>query len=335
VVDVAQLTLGAKMESPYATKLPVKLAIGLLKDMDGHIILDVPLSGSLDDPKFSIWGVIGQTFQNLILKVAASPFSLLGALVGGGEEMQFVDFDPGLVQLNDSQTNKIFKLVEALNKRPALSLEIGATFDPVLDVDVLGRQKVAESMKTARIEEIVARGKAAPPRSELQLDDLEYDRLLRKAYRAAFNTTPEQALYEKLSATLATNTTGATALAPPPKAPSSREPQKGAAILQGHNQSLAQLAAANQALAAGTNVVANAKPKSEKELLRDELEQRLATLAPVTSDELRALMQRRIETVQKFLVNQAAIPSDRVLPTTPNPDDPNRKGTARVVFSLD
>lgn len=335
VVDLAQLTLGAKMESPYATKLPVKLAIGLMKDVDGHIILDVPLSGSLDDPKFSIWGIVGQVLENMILKVATSPFSLLGALVGGGEEMQFVDFDPGLVRLNDSQTNKLFKLVEALNKRPALSLEIGATFDPVLDVDVLGRQKVADRMKTARIEEIVARGKAAPPRSELQLDDLEYDRLLRKTYRTAFNTTPEQALYEKLSAVLATNTAGSTALAPPPKAPTSREPQKGATILQSYNQSLAQLAAATQPAATGTNVVANAKPKTEKELVRDELEQRLATLAPVTPDELRALMQRRIETVQKFLIDQAAIPGDRVLPTTPNPEDPNRKGTARVVFSLD
>jgi len=34
-------------------------------------------------------------------------------------------------------------------------------------------------------------------------------------------------------------------------------------------------------------------------------------------------------------VEQAAIAADRVLPTTPNPEDPNRKGAARVVFSLD
>lgn len=333
VVDLAQLTLGGKVESPYATKLPVKLAIGLMKETDGHIRLDLPLSGSLDDPQFSIWGIVGQVLQNMILKVAASPFSLLGALAGGGEELQFVDFNPGFAQLNDSQTNKLFKLVEALNKRPALTLEIGATFDAVLDVESLSRQKIAEQMKTARIEEIVARGKPAPPRSELQLDEADYDRLLRKAYRAAFNTTPEEALYEKLSAALATNAVGQ--VAPPPRPTTNRDPQKGATMLMNLNQSLAQLAAATQPTAGGTNLVTNTKPRTEKELVRDELELRLVTLTPVNANELRALMQQRIEAVQKFLIEQTGIAGDRVLPTTPNPEDPNRKGAARVVFSLD
>ncbi|MGC3961383.1 MAG: DUF748 domain-containing protein [Verrucomicrobiota bacterium] len=333
IVDLAQLTLGGRVESPYATKLPVKLAIGLMKDVDGRIRLDVPLSGSLDDPKFSIWGLVGQVLENMILKIATSPFSLLGALAGGGEELQFVDFNPGFAQMNDSQTNKIFKLVEALNKRPALTLEIGTTFDATLDVDSLGRQKIAEQMKTARIEEIVARGKPAPPRSEVQLDDAEYDRLLRKTYRAAFNTTPEEALYEKLTAALATNAVGQAA--PPPRPAASRDQQKGATMLMNLNQSLAQLAASTQPNASGTNSVANAKPKTEKELVRDELELRLVTLTPVTANELRTLMQARIETVQKFLLEQTGIAGDRVLPTTPNPEDPNRKGAARVVFSLD
>lgn len=321
VVDVAQLTLGGRVESPSATKLPVKLAVGLLKDMDGHIILDVPLSGSLDDPQFSVWKLVGQTLQNLILKVATSPFSLLGSLVGGGAEMQFVDFDPGQTRLNDSQTNKLFKLATALNQRPGLTLEIGATFDPALDVEALGRQKVGERMKVLYLEELAARRKPTPPLSEVRLDDADYDRLLGKAYRAAFNTTPEQTRAEKL-----TNAPGATA---------SREPQKGAAILQDYNQSLAQIVAATQTAAGGTNAVAAARPKTEKELIRDELEQRLATLAPVTAEDLRILMQQRIAAAQKFLVEQAAIPADRVAPTATNPEDPNRKGSARVVFSLD
>jgi uncharacterized protein involved in outer membrane biogenesis len=335
IVDLAQLTLGGRVESPFATKLPVKLAIGLMKDSDGHILLDLPVSGSLDDPQFSIWGLVGQALQNMILKIAASPFSLLGALVGGGEELQYVDFDPGLAQLHDSQTNKLFTLVAALHKRPALTLEIGATFDAVRDVDALGRQKVAERMKTSRIEEIVARGKPAPARSELQLDDTEYDRLLRKEYRLAFNNTPEQVLYEKLAAVLAATSFSPTT--PPPSTTTDRTQQKGATLLLGMNRSLTQMAAASQSGSGGTNAIAGVKlkTKTEKELVRDELEQRLATLAPVTPDELRALMQRRIETVQRFLVEQAAIEADRVLPTTPNPEDPNRKGAARVVFSLD
>jgi len=78
-----QLTLGDKVESPNATKLPVKLAIALLKDRNGEIKLDIPVSGSLDDPQFSVFRVVLQIIQNLLVKAATSPFSLLGSIFGG------------------------------------------------------------------------------------------------------------------------------------------------------------------------------------------------------------------------------------------------------------
>jgi hypothetical protein len=278
--------------------------------------------------------VVGQTFQNLILKIATSPFSLLGALVGGGEELQYVEFDPGQATLNDNQTNKLMKLTKALTERPALSLEIGATFDANTDVNALGQQKVAARMKTLRLEEIVARGKTAPALSELALEAHEYDRLLRKAYQAAFNTTPERALREALAAALATNTpSGDAAALVATTAPD--KSQKGATALMSLNQSLSQLTAKAAASASGTNNAAPAKPKTERELIRDELEQRLITTMPVTADEIRALMERRIAIVQKFLVEVGGISGERVLPTAPKPEDPNRKGAARAVFSLD
>ena len=49
-----QLTLGQKVESADATKLPVRLAIALLKDRDGKIALEIPVNGSLDDPQFNL-----------------------------------------------------------------------------------------------------------------------------------------------------------------------------------------------------------------------------------------------------------------------------------------
>ena len=84
-----QFTFGDKVESPQATKLPVKLAIALLKDRKGEIKLDLPVTGSLDDPKFSVWGIILKILINLISKAATSPFSLLGAVFGGGEELSY------------------------------------------------------------------------------------------------------------------------------------------------------------------------------------------------------------------------------------------------------
>ena len=83
-IFIDQFTFGDKVESPKATKLPVKLAVALLKDRKGEIKLDLPVTGSLDDPKFSVWGVILKILINLISKAATSPFSLLGAVFGGG-----------------------------------------------------------------------------------------------------------------------------------------------------------------------------------------------------------------------------------------------------------
>lgn len=332
IVGLDHLTLGGRVPSPEATKLPVKLAIGLLKDMDGRIALDLPITGRTDDPKFSIWGLVGQTFKNLILKVATSPFSLLGALAGGGEELQFVDFDPGMARLNDSQTNKLMKLAEALTKRPALELEIGATYDPVADMDALGRRKVADRMKALRIEELVDRGKPVPPLNDLVLEENEYDRLLRKAYETAFQTTPERALREALAATLAATPGESITVAP---TISSTTQRKGAEILANRSKTLTQLAAAARAKTSGPISADSSKPKTERELIRDELEQRLATTAPVTPDELRNLMQQRIEVVQKFLAESAGIAAERLLPSAPNPEDPTRKDAARAVFSLE
>ncbi len=58
VITLDQFTFGEKVNSPDATHLPVRLAIAILKDRDGKIVLDVPIEGSLDDPKFRIGKVV-------------------------------------------------------------------------------------------------------------------------------------------------------------------------------------------------------------------------------------------------------------------------------------
>ena len=82
------------MQSPTATKLPVKLALALLKNRQGDIDLDLPVTGDLDDPEFSIGGVVVKMFVNLIVGIVSSPFQVLGALVGGGEELGHPDRQP-------------------------------------------------------------------------------------------------------------------------------------------------------------------------------------------------------------------------------------------------
>ncbi len=168
-VRIDQLMLGPRNDSPDAPKLPIKLAVALLKDNDGRIELDLPLSNRIDDPNFNLLPIIGKVIGNVIVKAAASPFKLLGALVGGGEEMSYVDFAPGQAQLMGSETNKLDKLVRALEKRPALNLEIEGSFNPAADRDALARDLVQEQIKAARLKELSAIGQTPPAGESFQI----------------------------------------------------------------------------------------------------------------------------------------------------------------------
>jgi hypothetical protein len=79
-VRIDQLILGRHNENPDATKLPVKLAVALMKDSNGRIDLDLLIEGRLDDPQFRVGPLILKVVGNLITKAAAAPFKLLGAL---------------------------------------------------------------------------------------------------------------------------------------------------------------------------------------------------------------------------------------------------------------
>ena len=142
VITLDQFTFGEKVNSPDATHLPVRLAIAILKDRDGKIVLDVPIEGSLDDPQFRIGKVVTRAILNILTKVATSPFSLVGALFGGGgEELGYQDFAAGSADLTAPDKQKLDTLAKALYARPALQLEISGSVDP--DGDREGLQRAA------------------------------------------------------------------------------------------------------------------------------------------------------------------------------------------------
>ena len=99
-VVVDQLTFGEKTNSPDATSVPVPLVVALLQDRKGRIDVDLPIRGDLNNPDFKYGRVLLETLGNLLTKMAASPFALVGKLIpggGSGEELQFFEFEPGSV----------------------------------------------------------------------------------------------------------------------------------------------------------------------------------------------------------------------------------------------
>jgi uncharacterized protein involved in outer membrane biogenesis len=147
LVVIDQLTLGDHRDVEGATSLPVKLTLAILTDRNGVLAVDLPVSGDLDDPSFSFGHMVLATLQNLLVKVATSPFSLLSGLAGGGgDDLSTVAFEPGSSDLAAKEVEKLQKLGKVLIDRPALKVEIEGKIDAKTDGEALRRERVRERL---------------------------------------------------------------------------------------------------------------------------------------------------------------------------------------------
>jgi uncharacterized protein involved in outer membrane biogenesis len=178
-----QFTLGDKVESPEATKLPVKLAISLLKDRKGEINLDIPVKGSLDDPKFSVFRIVLQVVGNLLVKAATSPFALIGAVMGGGQQMDYLEFDYGSAEIKKENEARVNTLIKVLQDRPGIKLDIEGHVDMEKDRDGLLDLTFQRKLKAQKLKEMVKKGGAPLSVDAVKIDPPEYDKYLKLAYK--------------------------------------------------------------------------------------------------------------------------------------------------------
>lgn len=180
-VVLNQLTFGDKTNSPDATKLPVLLAVALLKDSRGNIDINLPVSGSLDDPEFSVGGIVVRVLLNLVVKAVTSPFSLLASAFGGGEELSYVEFAPGSAVLTEDSIQRIDTLTKALTERPALKMDISGRADPKTDMEGLRQAWVDAQIRAAKAADTAPRGKKPNP-AGVQVSAAERAKYLEDVY---------------------------------------------------------------------------------------------------------------------------------------------------------
>jgi hypothetical protein len=173
--------------------LPIKLAVALLKDRNGVIDLSLPVTGSLDDPKFRLAPIIWKIFVNILEKAVTAPFALLGTLFGGGPDLQFIDFRPGVSTLDASQEDKVKTIVKALEGRPQLKIEV-----PIAAVPELDRTALIDADLDAKLREAAAQarpGKQADPGAMAPafagLDPAAQLDVLTRVYRNDLGTDPK------------------------------------------------------------------------------------------------------------------------------------------------
>ena len=166
VID--QLQLGDKIDSPEAVHLPLKLAVALLKDRNGVINIDLPMTGSLDDPQFRLGPLIWKAFVGLLGKIATSPFTLLAKLGGREDEINQLDFAAGSAVLDAAGQERMAALAKALKERPSLELEVPTAYSPDADAQAIGKARLDERLRALG---------ATPDATDAQRFDL-----LRKAF---------------------------------------------------------------------------------------------------------------------------------------------------------
>jgi hypothetical protein len=184
-IFIDQLTFGDHVDNDTATKLPVKLAISLLKNSRGEIDVNIPVSGSLSNPEFSIGGLIWHAVLNLLQKAVTAPFSLLAHAFGGnGEELGYVEFDPGSAELSDTSQKKLDTIVKALSDKPSIRIDIIGRVDPAVDQPALRTAWVDRLVRQQKLKDVVGNGESVDPMT-IKVDSKEYDKYLTKAYKDA------------------------------------------------------------------------------------------------------------------------------------------------------
>lgn len=192
-----KFTLGEPVESPDALDLPLDLAVALLTDSQGRIDVAVPVSGDMNSPKFSLGGVIGQAVMRMFTKLITAPFSALGSLLGGsGEQSNAIAFEPGSIQLQPPQQEKLVNVGKALRERPQLKVVVGGRYAPEQDGAALRSERVRRELAAALDVKLAPEDDPGP----VAFDQAQSQRALEKLFeaRAGDNAVDEfQAQFEK------------------------------------------------------------------------------------------------------------------------------------------
>ena len=109
-------------EMDVEIKVPLRLAIYVLTDKDDHIDIDLPISGHLDEPKFSYGKIIMKAVGNLMLKLVVSPFDLMDS--HKKDAFRHIDLDLLAPGLDSEHYARLDNMAEALKSDNTLRVRL-------------------------------------------------------------------------------------------------------------------------------------------------------------------------------------------------------------------
>jgi hypothetical protein len=336
VID--QLELGERVESPDAIHLPLKIAVALLKDRNGVIDIDLPVTGSLDDPQFRIGPLIWKAVLNLLTKIATAPFALLGHLFGGGEQMNYIDFHPGSAVLDAPEHDKLVGLAKALKEKEKLELDVPVTYSA--DVDRPGLAAAHLNQRLLALNEDKSNGHK---RGKTAKSNTATTNAGPTADASPGTASPAPPKGDSASSALALGTAEApkSALsglmdAPPPADPALTDPaQRYQLLIALYKADLGK----STPLPEQAQAIENAGKKKDQPppdygAANAELEAALLQKSPVADTELEVLGKHRARAIQDVLLNGTDIDPSRVFVIGSAPKSAPEKDKVRVELAL-
>ncbi len=190
-IIVEQLEFGDKTASKDAVSLPVKLAVALLKDRDGVIDLNLPVTGSLDDPTIQAGADHLEGFREYLGEGGHGAVCALGIIVRRRTRSAVCRFSTRRRRTGSSRASKKPQsIVKALDARPQLKIEI-----PIAVVGDLDRPGLVEAKYRAQLQEALvatpARKKSSAATAFEQLDGAAQLDLLTRLYVTNFGGDPK------------------------------------------------------------------------------------------------------------------------------------------------
>lgn len=143
---IRDVQMGRKTRGLY--NVPIKLALFILKDINGDISLNIPVTGDLSDPRTRIGTIVWNTFKGFMGKIVASPFKAIGNLLGSDPaEVEQILFSYGDSTLTRKQRRSLDLLLKLEELKPELAIYMQYLNDRKLERSDAAAQIVQQSFE--------------------------------------------------------------------------------------------------------------------------------------------------------------------------------------------
>jgi uncharacterized protein involved in outer membrane biogenesis len=181
-VEIADLQWGSKAEGKRAP-FPVRFATNVMKDKDGVIRLELPVSGTVDDPEFSLGPLIWKALGRFLGRIATAPFRAIGGLFGGDDEPEKLVFTPGSPALPEEAAKVLPEIGKFLSSKEGVTLVIPAGPGTEADAKAIANDRIDAAV-------MVKERKTDPKASSTSLAPAERHARLLRLYRIQFGRAP-------------------------------------------------------------------------------------------------------------------------------------------------